>query len=68
MKKMLTSLFAIIAAVVIVCGAGVEPVPNTDLEPTLPIVSTEDEDKNKENQEEPNLPNCEDDETLFSDN
>lgn len=68
MKKILNSLFAVIAAFVIVCGAGIEPVPNTDIEPTSPIVSTENEDKNKENQEEPNSPNCEDDEDLFSDN
>ncbi len=66
MKKILASLFAVIAALVIVCGAGIEPVPNTDIEPTSPIVSTEDEDKNKENQEEPNSSNCEDNEDLFS--
>lgn len=66
MKKIINSLFVVIAAFVIVCGAGIEPVPNTDIEPTSPIVSTENENKNKENQEEPNSPNCEDDEDLFS--
>ncbi len=66
MKKILTSLFAVIAAFVIVCGAGIEPMPNTDIEPTSPIVSTEDEDKNKGNQEEPNSPNCEDDKDMCS--
>lgn len=67
MKKILSTLFAVIAAFVIVCGAGVEPVPNTDIEPTSPIVSAEDEDKNKGNQELPNSPNCEDDEYFSSD-
>ncbi len=67
MKKIINSLFAVIAALVIVCGVGIEPVPNTDIEPTSPIVSTENENKNKENQEKPNSPNCEDEKELDSD-
>lgn len=68
MKKILATLFAVTSAFVIVFGAGIEPMPNTNSEPTIPIVSTENGDKNKENQEEPNLPNCEDENQLFSDN
>lgn len=67
MKKILISLLTVMSAFTIVCGAGFEPVPNTDLEPISPIVSTEDEAENKGNQEEPSSPNCEDENELFSD-